>query len=84
MLPDESIFILFTPAYLKNKTPPDSKTDQFAPSVVVPEKVGFEIAAPEIEGLEFKTTLPVPVAVVDPVPPFKIGKVPVTSVVSAA
>ena len=84
MLPDESIFILFTPAYLKNKTPAVSTTDQFAPNVVVPEKVGFEIEGLEIVGLAVKTTAPVPVAVVDPVPPLATGRVPVTSVASAA
>ena len=76
ILPDESIFILFTPPYLKNKTPEVSTTDQFVPSVVVPVKVGAEIVGLEIVGLEANTTLPVPVAVVDPVPPLATGKAP--------
>ena len=79
ILPEESIFILFTPAYLKNKTPADSTTDQLEPKVVVPEKVGFEI-----EGLAFKTTAPDPLDVVTPVPPLATGRVPVTLVVKFA
>lgn len=79
ILPEESIFILFTPAYLKNKTPAVSTTDQFVPRVVVPEKVGLEIV-----GLAFKTTAPVPLEVVTPVPPLATGRVPVTLVVKFA
>lgn len=79
ILPDESSFILFTPPYLKNKTPAVSTTDQFVPRVVVPEKVGLEIV-----GLAFKTTAPVPLEVVTPVPPLATGRVPVTLVVKFA
>ena len=84
ILPDESIFILFTPPYLKNKAPAASTTDQFVPRAIVPVKVGPEIVGLEIDGLAFKTTEPVPVEAVTPVPPLATGRVPVTSVVSTA
>ena len=45
-------------------------------SVALPENVKFEIV-----GAVANTTLPEPVAVVDPVPPLATGKVPVTPVV---
>jgi hypothetical protein len=84
ILPDESIFILFTPPYLKNKTPAASTTDQFVPRAIVPVKVGPEIVGLEIDGLAFKTTAPDPLDVVTPVPPLATGRVPVTLVVKFA